>query len=423
MDSFFVIQGQKKLAGTIEVKGAKNFALKALAAALLTDETSTITNVPNIVDVQVMIELLTKMGLTITQEGTTITIQNKDHGPIQLDPGDAQRIRASIVLIGPLLARQKEVAIPHPGGDIIGKRPIDFFLTGLEKMGASIKADAEFYHLAAPRGLKGTTIFLPKISVTSTETLIMAATLAQGTTVIKNAAQEPEVVALCEDLVKMGAKIQGIGTSTIVIEGVSSLKGGQFTTIPDRIETGTFVMMGIMNNAELTVTNCNPAHAEALWDVLIRAGAQIEIGPDWIKTHKSKKPLEAISIQSHEYPGFATDLQPIYTLLMTQAQGTCIIHEPIFEGRLFFTDILNRMGANIIMCDPHRVVVTGPTPLMGKKIESPDIRAGITLLLAGIIAKGETVIANAQVIDRGYEQIENRLKKLGVDIIRQEHVY
>jgi len=274
------------------------------------------------------------------------------------------------------------------------------------------------YKLKVRGRLEGTKIFFPKISVTGTETLAMAAVLAKGTTVIGNAAMEPEVSYLCECLVQMGAKIKGIGTSTLTIEGVKELKGGTFETMPDRIETGTFVMMGIMNNADLVIKDCNPSHLEALWENLKETGANVEIGKDSVRTIPVKKRIRGISIQTHEYPGFATDLQPIYTLLMTQASGVSLIHDSIFEGRLFFTDILNRMGADIIMCDPHRVVVSGPTNFSGKHIESPDIRAGIALILAATIAKGKSVIDNAEIIDRGYENIEGRLQKIGVDIRR-----
>jgi UDP-N-acetylglucosamine 1-carboxyvinyltransferase len=369
-----------------------------------------------------MLDLLNKMKVEAVYEGkSNLKINSSRLKENCLDPEDSRKVRASIVFSGPLLARFGRLCIPHPGGDLIGKRPINFFIEGFKKMGAKVEKNNTEYLLKTPQGkLKGCRYFFPKISVTGTETLMMAAVLAKGTTVLENVAIEPEVIHLANCLVQMGAKIEGIGQSTIQIEGVEKLKGGVFEVIPDRIETGTFAMMGIMNNADLLIEKCNPKHLSALWEKLSRAGAKLEIGGNWVRTVPVKKRIQSVSLQTHEYPGFATDLQPIYTLLMTQASGISLIHDPIFEGRLFFTDILNRMGANIIMCDPHRVAVKGPTNLFGKTIESPDIRAGISLLLASIIAEGNSVIENAEIIDRGYEKIETRLTKIGADIQRKE---
>ncbi|MBD3299992.1 MAG: UDP-N-acetylglucosamine 1-carboxyvinyltransferase [Candidatus Moranbacteria bacterium] len=419
MSQKFIVNGGGKIKGEIEVKGAKNYALKALAASLLTEEKSTISNLPQIVDVPVMIELMKKMGAVVKETGPgEIKIDAKKISDNDLDPKEVRRVRASIVFSGPLLARTGEITIPHPGGDIIGKRPIDFFLEGFKEMGAKIFIDDLTYKIKTKGRLKGTKIFFPKISVTGTETLAMAATLAKGKTVLENCAMEPEVVCLLESLNQMGAKIKGIGSSLLEIEGVDSLKGGNFKIIPDRLETGTFIMMGLMNNSEIKVNNCDINHIGALLDRLKQAGAKLEIGNCYIKTIPQKTKLKATGIQTHEYPGFATDLQPMYTLLMTQAQGISMIHEPIFEGRLYFTDILNRMGADIIMCDPHRVIVNGPTTLYPRQIESPDIRAGVTLLLAAVMAKGKSTIEQAQIIDRGYEDIDGRLRQVGVDILR-----
>jgi UDP-N-acetylglucosamine 1-carboxyvinyltransferase len=419
MGNSFFIRGKQKIGGEINVRGAKNFVLKILAASLLTDEPCLIKNVPQITDVDVMLKLLKKIGARVDKDGKrSLKIQSRSIKNFEIDFEDARKVRASIVLSGPLLARGGEFIIPHPGGDIIGKRPIDFFLKGFEKMGVRIEKSDSKFRLRTEGRLKGANIFFPKISVTGTETLVLAAVLAKGNTIIKNAALEPEVVHLCRCLVKMGAKIRGIGTSSLKIEGVQKLKGGIFKTMPDRIETGTFAMLGVMNNADLTIKNCNPSHLEALWNKLEEAGAKIEIGENEVHTFPLKKRIKGIPLQTHEYPGFATDLQPIYTLLMTQAQGVSLIHDPVFEGRLFFTDILNRMGADIIICDPHRVVVNGPTNFLGKHIESPDIRAGIALILAAMLAKGESVIDNVEIIDRGYENIEERLRKIGADIKR-----
>ena len=419
MPQKFIVYGGKRIEGEIEVCGAKNYALKALAAVLLTKEKSVISNLPNIIDVPVMIDLMKKMGVKVSQKGEKkFEFDPKNLSDSDLNPKEVQKVRASIVFSGPILAKTGELVIPHPGGDIIGKRPIDFFIDGFLKMGADVYVDDQIYKLKVKDRLKGAQIFFPKISVTGTETLAMAATLAKGKTILQNCAMEPEVTELLNELNKMGAKIKGIGSSVLEIEGVKSLKGGKFDIIPDRLETGTFVMMGLMNNAEIKIKNCNPSHINALLERLYKAGAKLKVTDNSITTIPLKKKLQAVDIQTHEYPGFATDLQPMYTLLMTQAKGLSMIHEPIFEGRLYFTDILNRMGANIIMCDPHRVLVHGPTKLYPREIESPDIRAGITLLLASVLAKGKSVIEHAQIIDRGYENIENRLREVGIDIER-----
>jgi UDP-N-acetylglucosamine 1-carboxyvinyltransferase len=422
MNQKFIINGGKKIEGEIQVQGAKNFVLKALIASLLTDEESTIIKTPQISDVSVMLEIIKKIGFQVKKETKngkkTIKIKPERIKNLTLDEKESSKVRTSIMFSAPLLARQKKFSLYHPGGDIIGKRPIDLFLNGFTKMGAKIKKSGSFYNIYTKKRLQGAKIFFPKISVTGTETLAMTAVLAKGTTILENVAKEPEVTHLLKILNQMGAKIEGIGTSKLIIEGVEKLKSGNFEAIPDRLETGTFLMLGLMNNASVKIKNCNPNHIQALLERLDQANAKLEIGPDYIITKPCLKKLKAVSIQTHEYPGFATDLQPIYTLLMTQVQGASLIHEPIFEGRLFFTDILNRMGANIIMCDPHRVVINGPSELHPKTIESPDIRAGMTLILAAILAKGTSTIENAQIIDRGYEKIEQRLQQLGVDIKR-----
>ncbi len=253
--------------------------------------------------------------------------------------------------------------------------------------------------------------------MTGTESLMMTAVLIKGKTVLQNCAMEPEIPVLADYLNKCGAKIEGAGTATITIEGVDKITGGEFNVIPDRIETGTFLMMGLATDSEITITGCNPEHLGSVTKILESAGAKFEIGDDFIKTISGSK-LKATSITTHEYPGFATDLQPPYTLLMTQAEGMCMVHESIFDGRLFFVDQLSAMGAEIIICDPHRVIITGPAKLFGKKLSSPDLRAGITMMIAGMIAEGKTVIDNIYQIDRGYEKIEERLVKLGAKIKR-----
>lgn len=419
MPDKFIIQGGKKLSGSIAVNGAKNAALKILAALVLSEQKCKITNFPLIQDTLDAVEILKGLGAKaeINKDERTVEIDPSKITKTHLDVTLVKRLRSSILFAGPILARFGKVKMQHPGGCVIGKRPIDLFLDGFLKMGAKIEFSDEEFELSTPGGkLKGAEIFFPKITVTGTEAMMMTAVLADGKTVLRNCAMEPEIPALADYLNKCGAKIKGAGTPTIEIEGVEKISGGEFNVMPDRIETGTFVLMGLLMESQIKVENCEPEHIGSLLEILKEAGANLEIGRDYIITKPSK--LKAVSITTHEYPGFATDVQPPYTLLMTQVEGQCVIQESIFEGRLFFTDQLTTMGANIIMCDPFRVVINGPTKLMGKKLTSPDLRAGITLVLAGMAAEGTTTIDNIYQIDRGYEKIEERLNKLGADIKR-----
>ncbi len=410
----YIINGGKKLSGEIKVAGAKNLALKVFPATILSQETCFLNNVPEIEDLQRMIETMEDLGAKIEKlKNGKYKVSTKDINKTELKPDLVKKLRASIMLAGPMLARFGEITLAHPGGCIIGQRPIDLFLEGFQKLGAKMTENGSSYTLKADK-LIGAKIILPKISVTVTENLMMAATLAQGTTIIKNAAMEPEIPALAEYLNKHGAKITGAGTPELIIEGVKKLSAGEFDIIPDRIETGTFVMLGLMTQSELKITNCNPQHIETVLYSLEKTGAKLKIGKDYIITKPSN--LKGVNITTHEYPGFPTDLQAPYTALMTQAEGMSLIHEPIFEARLFYTDILNQMGANIIMCDPHRVVINGPTQLHGRLVVSPDLRAGMTLVLAALSAKGTSSIENIYQINRGYENIVERLQNIGADI-------
>lgn len=412
----FTIRGGQELKGEIRVNGAKNAALKILAASLLSSEPCVITNLPDIEDVHRMIELLESIGVAVTANNGKTTVETREAGIGPLNKKLVESIRASILLAGPLLARHGEVVMPHPGGDKIGQRPIDIFLDGFRALGVEVEEQDRSYRLTC-KNLRGGEILLPRVSVTVTEEMMMTAVLARGVTTIKNAAMEPEIMALADYLNRQGARISGAGTPTIKIEGVTKIGGGDYTIIPDRIEAGTFVILGLLTNSEIIVTNCRPEHLESLCWHLKKAGAILDIGHDFITTRRHKT-LKAQKVITHEYPGFVTDLQPPYTVLMTQAEGLSLIHETIFEGRLFYTDLLNSMGANIIMCDPYRVVVNGPTELRGRYLTSPDIRAGIALILAGLVASGETIIDNVYQIDRGYEQIVERLSNLGAQITR-----
>lgn len=321
------------------------------------------------------------------------------------------------MFVGPLLATCGEVYFPHPGGCVIGAgiRPIDMFLDGFEKMGAKIEILENSYRLTANK-LQGASIFFPKITVTGTESLMTTACLAQGETLLENCAMEPEIPALAEFLNKMGAKISGAGTPTIKIQGVKKLGGGEYRIIPDRIEAGTFaILAAVANDGEIIIENCEPKHLGALWALFDKIGVNYKLDKTSIKILPSDK-LLAADLVTHEYPGFATDLQSAYTVLMTQANGVSLVHETIYDRRLLFADMQTQMGANIIMADPHRIVVNGPTNLYSRKLISPDLRAGMALVIAALIAKGTTEINNIYQIERGYENLAERLAGLGADI-------
>ena len=416
--SRFIIQGGNKLKGEIAVNGAKNAALKIIAAGLLSDKEITVNNVPNIEEVNRLLELCESLGSKVERQNGTLKMTTDKIGSSEMDRELVNKIRASVLLIGPVLLRTGEVKLPHPGGCAIGQRPIDIFLDGFRKFGAEVTENQDHYHFRAEK-LKGMNFIFSKISVTATEVLMMTATLAEGRTVLKNAACEPEIPALAEYLNKCGAKISGAGTHTIVIEGVEKLTATSFEVMPDRVEAGSFAILGALCGDPIKVTNCIPEHLESLWVMFDKLGVDYKIGDDWVEVCQSEK-LKATDIVTHEYPGFITDLQQPFTVLLTQAEGISLVHETIFEGRLFYTDKLKHMGANIIMCDPHRVIVNGPTKLYGRRLESPDLRAGFALVLAGLIAEGQTEIDNIYQIDRGYQNIEQRLQAVGADIKRVE---
>ncbi len=418
----FIIKGGKPLSGKIAVSGAKNSALKIIPAAILSTETITIKNLPNIEDVDRSLEVLSDLGAIVTKEKNSITINTKNIKKTELSHSMANKFRGSIMFVGPLLARFGEVKFPHPGGCVIGagERPIDLFLDGYKAFGATIKAEGgRFYKIKAIK-LKPADYFFPLISVTATESMMMTAATIPGKTILRNCALEPEIEALADYLNKQGANIKGAGTPTITIEGRKNIGAGSFTVIPDRIETGSFAILAAAANANLEITNCNPDHIMTLLKILEKIGVNFSLGKDWIKIKPSKSPLRAHNIKTHEYPGFATDLQSPFVVLMTQAHGASLIHETIYDRRLLWTDMLSQMGANVIMCDPHRVVVQGPTKLYGKHLFSPDLRAGIALVIAALIAQGKTEIDNIYQIDRGYEKLDERLRLIGADISRVE---
>lgn len=423
--SSFVIEGlagKKTLVGEIEVKGAKNAILKVLAAAVLFKDELTVTNVPNTEDVDRAIEILIELGAIVSKiNSNTYKIDTSHIKGSEIPPTISKKMRSSIVFSGPLLGRFGKVSFPHPGGCVIGKRPIDIFLDSFTKMGAEVKLIGETYKIqAAGKKLNGTKIFFNKQTVTGTETMMMAGVLAKGKVILKNCALEPEISSLGEFLNDCGAKISGLGTPTIEIEGGELLsgKGKVYQTIPDRIEAGSFVVLAALCGKDVTIKNCIPEHLESLTSLLASAGVDLEIGKDSIRVRDSKKKYTALDIKTHEYPGFVTDLQAPTAIFLTQAEGESFIFETIYEGRLGYLETLAFMGANCKTLDAHRAIVYGKTPLKGREMESPDLRAGFAYLLAAFVAEGRSVVHNAYYIDRGYEDIEKRLAKLGADIKR-----
>ncbi|MBX9906600.1 UDP-N-acetylglucosamine 1-carboxyvinyltransferase [Patescibacteria group bacterium] len=414
--------GTRSLNGIIEVSGAKNAVLPALAASVMIEGELTLLNVPGIEDVSRMSELLVGIGASVVRDGSSLRINRANTDSSLLKADIAKRLRASVFLSGPLLASYGSVVMPHPGGDVIGVRPIDLFIKGFEKMGAHIVEKDMLYHMSTKGRLKGADIFFPFISVGATETLMMAATIADGTTTLRNAALEPEVVFLAEMLNACGAKISGIGTSVITIEGVAQLSAPQnpIAIIPDRIEAGTYLVLGALCGTSVVVDCCEPRHLEAPIEILRSAGVTIEEEAHRLVVTPPKGVLSSVNIRTHEYPGFATDLQAPMTVLLTQAEGEGVVFETIFEGRLNYVQDLMRMGADITQVGNHRVIVKGPRKLYGKELEGPDIRAGLAYVLAAITAEGESIVHNAYHIDRGYERVEEKLGALGARVERIE---
>lgn len=413
----FIINGGKKLNGAIEVRGAKNDSLVILATSLLTSRPVHVSRVPEIQDVGRISELLTKLGAEVKHSGYgkyQVTARNITSTAI--DPEIAKRLRASIVLTAPLLARMGRVDFPHPGGCVIGERPIDVFLDGYKALGAEVRYKKEIY-TATARKLRGAKFVFGNTSVTGTEALMMAASLAGGTTILKNCACEPEVVSLADFLHICGANISGAGTPQIVIKGVKELNGGNHVTIPDRIEAGSFAILAAATGSNIRIENCNPDDLDSLWSLFGKAGINFKINRKSVEIYPGGR-INSVSIKTREYPGFPTDLQAPLSVLLTQSDGQALVHETIYEGRLTWTEELKRMGATILNLDPHRIEIKGPTKLRGRDIESPDIRAGMAYIIAALCAEGESTLNNIYQIDRGYEKIEDRLQKIGADIQR-----
>ncbi|OGL72643.1 UDP-N-acetylglucosamine 1-carboxyvinyltransferase [Candidatus Uhrbacteria bacterium RIFCSPHIGHO2_02_FULL_57_19] len=415
----FEIHGGKPLSGEIRVSGAKNAALKFLAAALLTEEEVRLRNVPEIEDIKRMVEIIRELGVQVDHpEPHQYNIRAASLKTSVLSRELAPKIRPSMLLIGPLLVRTGSATLPHPGGCAIGRRPTDLFVHGFRKLGATVEegVDERIFRAGTLRG--GRFVF-PTPSVTATEALMIMAVRTSGRTELVNVAMEPEIPALAEFLNSCGAKITGGGTPIIIIEGVDRIRGGEISIMPDRIEAGSFAALAAATKSDLWIRGCNPKHLEVPLLMLEKIGVKFEVASDSIHVMPSDD-LEAMNITTHEYPGFPTDLQAPFTVLLTQAKGVALVHETIFEGRLFYIEHLNKMGAKIVLSDQHRAVVEGPTPLRGSTLESPDIRAGLALVIAALAAKGKSTINNVYQIDRGYERIEERLRAISADIRRIE---
>ncbi len=415
----FVIRGGNPLVGTIRVSGAKNAALPAMAAALLTDEPVILENIPDVRDIQTTRKLLVSMGAAVelgygrAHHRTTIHCQKlaKAEASYEL----VKTMRASTLVLGPLVARTGAARVSLPGGCAIGARPIDLHIKGLERLGAAITQEHGYVEARVER-LQGAEIVFEKITVTGTEDLLMAATLAEGETVMENCAREPEIADLAALLTKMGARIEGAGTSTIRVKGVEKLRGARHRIIPDRIEAGTFVIAGALTSGDLIVAGCEPRHLTALLQKLEEAGVKVKTASDSVRV-MAQDSLRAADMATEEYPGFATDLQAQYMALATQAEGTSIVTENIFENRFLHAQELVRMGANIKI-EGRRAIVRGKTPLSAAAVLASDLRASASLVLAGLVADGETIIDRVYHIDRGYERIEEKLRAVGAQMKR-----
>ncbi len=419
----FVINGGKSLSGEIEVRGSKNAAGPALVASLLTEEECIIDNIPFIDDISHILDILKSMGVgveKIGEEKVTIKAEKAEVGKMDFEKFSKTRI--SVLFFGALLARTqfygspKNFKMPPPGGDRIGLRPISIQLNALEKLGAKIERRDDVYEVSCDK-LIGKEIVLEEFSVTATEAVMMAAVLAEGQTIIKGAAAEPHVQNLGEMLLKMGAKIEGLGTHTIKIEGVEKLHGCNHSVIPDPIEAGTFIVIGAMAPGKIKVTGVDLSHLDLFLAKLEEMGVNMKRGENCVTVSYSPD-LKAVKVQALPYPGFPTDLLPIIIPLLISAEGKSLVHDPLYENRFNYIQELKKMGADIEMVDPHRTFVFGPTKLSGAHIDSWDIRAGACLVIAALSAEGKTTIENVFQIDRGYEKIEERLQKLGADIQR-----
>jgi len=410
-----LVQGGRRLSGEVHISGAKNAALPILAASLLCDGANTFSRVPNLRDIRSTLDLLTHLGVRCDMDGHTVHVDaaglNNHEAPYDL----VRKMRASILVLGPLVARLKKARVSLPGGCAIGARPINLHLRGLQRLGAKIDL-AHGYVEAACERLKGADIYFDVVTVTGTENLLMAAVLAEGTTVLRNAAREPEIEALADVLIKMGARIEGAGTSEITIQGVESLRPAEAQIIPDRIETGTFMAAAALTGGDVTITGAEPEHVKAVAHKLRLTGAQIDVGENKIRV-QGVDALASVDLKTRPYPGFPTDMQAQFMVLMTVAQGTSLISETIFENRFIHVSELRRMGADITVSG-NSALVKGVPRLSGAPVMATDLRASACLILAGLIAENTTEVGRVYHLDRGYEALEKKFEQLGAAIRR-----
>ncbi|HEX6966188.1 MAG TPA: UDP-N-acetylglucosamine 1-carboxyvinyltransferase [Gemmatimonadaceae bacterium] len=420
----FIVEGGHRLAGTIRPAGNKNAALPIIAAALLTDEPVTLENVPRIRDVETLVELITTLGVRAEWTSRNVlAIHAKEICSDVLDPQLCTRIRASILLAAPLLARRGRVTLPPPGGDVIGRRRVDTHFLALEQLGATFTVNSEFQ--LSTTGLRGADVFLDEPSVTATENAIMAAAAADGTTVLRNAASEPHVQDLARFLVAMGARIEGIGTNCMTVYGGQSLHGTRYAIGPDHIEVGSFIGLAAVTASTLRIRDAGVEHLRSVLMGFERIGIECQCeGDDLIVPADQPRQIRSDlgghvpKLEDQPWPAFPADLMSIAIVTATQCNGLILMHEKMFESRMFFVDKLIAMGARIVLCDPHRALVAGPSPLRGATVESPDIRAGMAILLAALSAEGTSTINNVGQIERGYERVDERLRELGARITR-----
>jgi UDP-N-acetylglucosamine 1-carboxyvinyltransferase len=422
----FVIEGGRPLSGTVRASGNKNGALPILAACVLASDEIRLSNVPRIRDVETMVELLADLGADVEWAGPNdLRVDPRGVAKTDLDAELSREIRASFLLAGPLLARFGRVTVPPPGGDVIGRRRLDTHVHAFAALGAEIELDG-VYELST-NGLRGTRVYLDEASVMGTENAIMAAVLAEGETVLGHAACEPHIQDLCRFLVSLGAEIEGIGSNVLHIRGVAELGGGEYRIGPDHIEVASFVGLAAATGGEVVVTDVEPDDLISIVPAFRKLGVEMEVSNSSVRVPANQSlrieddfGSQIPKIESGVWPAFPADLTSIAVTVATQAQGTILIFEKMFESRLFFVDKLVSMGARIILCDPHRVVVTGPATLYGERLESPDIRAGMAMLIAALCADGTSTIGNIRQIDRGYERMDERLRGLGAAIERTE---
>ncbi len=415
----FLIEGQHALNGEVTISGSKNAALPIIAACLLTKEPCVLDNVPDISDVHTMLSILEAIGAKVAFKNHQVFIEAQDIKETSIHHEQVGKLRASILVMGPLLGRVGEVKMAFPGGCVLGKRSVHAHTHALSSLGAEIVDDEIELYLKAAKP-KAARVIMAEASVTATENAIMMAVLAEGSTEIRWAAMEPHVQDLCDFLNKMGAKIEEIGTHTLRIEGVSELHGANHTVISDYLETGTLALAGVLTKGNLTLKNCHPEHLDSFWQKLEEVGAKFKLGKNEVKIMPSSTWKSVEKLRTAVYPGFATDLQAPFAVLLTQAEGESKIYETLFEGRLNYLYELQRMGATIDMLSPDQALIHGPTKLRGVPIASCDIRAGAAMVLAALVAEGETEISNINYIDRGYERLDDKLRNLGAKIERKE---